>query len=246
MVSLSTYFTSSVLLMISIILYACYTREQFYSIIQLLVSSKLSYVAAGNMIVACTLAAGRVIKYVFLGTLRDTEVEMLYDRFKYSITETLLALTIFRNELSPYVILFFGALLFIKSFHWLAKSRIDYLEQVLPASMLTNIRLYGLLFLLSLTDALVSYYCVKRTTVVGKTVLVLFAFEFGLLLVSSFSFVVRYSLHLIDIRMENGLQSKGLYIMMLDLFCEGLKCIIYVIFFANVIVFYGLPIHIVR
>jgi CRISPR/Cas system-associated endoribonuclease Cas2 len=49
---------------------------------------------------AATLLWGRVFKSVFLGPLRDVEVEILYDNARYAITETCLALTIFREELN--------------------------------------------------------------------------------------------------------------------------------------------------
>lgn len=41
-----------------------------------------------------------MFKAVFLGPLRDVEVEILYDNARYAITETCLALTIFREELT--------------------------------------------------------------------------------------------------------------------------------------------------
>lgn len=47
-----------------------------------------------------TLLLGRITKNVFLGQLRDVEVEILYDNSRYAITETCLALTIFREELT--------------------------------------------------------------------------------------------------------------------------------------------------
>jgi E3 ubiquitin-protein ligase synoviolin len=47
-----------------------------------------------------TLLTGRVVKTIFFGQLRDVEVEILYDNARYAITETCLALTIFREELT--------------------------------------------------------------------------------------------------------------------------------------------------
>jgi E3 ubiquitin-protein ligase synoviolin len=54
---------------------------------------------------AATLLWGRVFKAVFLGPLRDVEVEILYDNARYAITETCLALTIFREELTTRCVL---------------------------------------------------------------------------------------------------------------------------------------------
>jgi hypothetical protein len=76
--------------------------------------------------------------------------------------------------------------------------------------------------------------------------MILFGFEFGLLIVSVFSIISRYILHVIDSRLTSGLASKGLYIMLVDLICDAMKFVTYVFFFCLVFVYYGLPIHIIR
>ena len=60
-------------------------------------------------------------RYIFLGSLREVEVELLYDNARYAVTETCLALTIFREELTARVFTLFTALLFCKAFHWLVQ-----------------------------------------------------------------------------------------------------------------------------
>jgi E3 ubiquitin-protein ligase synoviolin len=245
-ISFGIYFSVSVVFMAATISYACYTREQFYPIVLFLVTSKLSFLVAANMAVAMAMLSGKILKAIFFGALRDTEVEQLIERSKYSITETCLALTIFRSELTPSVMLLFGFLLFVKVFHWLCRSRIDYLEQIVPVPMSTHLRLQCLLVLLIVTDALVSYYCVQSTLEAGRSVLVLFGFEFVVLLINAVNYSIRYILLLVDGYYDAGLQFKGFYIMILDVICDGLKFLIYLAFFALIFVYYGLPIHIVR
>eukprot|EP00596_Hydrurales_sp_CCMP1899_P005065 CAMPEP_0119045792 /NCGR_PEP_ID=MMETSP1177-20130426/42636_1 /TAXON_ID=2985 /ORGANISM="Ochromonas sp, Strain CCMP1899" /LENGTH=756 /DNA_ID=CAMNT_0007018153 /DNA_START=508 /DNA_END=2778 /DNA_ORIENTATION=- len=80
----------------------------------------------------------------------------------------------------------------------------------------------------------------------GRSILILFGFEFGLLVISVFNLIIRYILHIIDSRLANGLVSKGLYVMFLDLICDALRFITYVFFFSLVFVYYGLPFHIIR
>jgi E3 ubiquitin-protein ligase synoviolin len=84
---------------------------------------------------------------LFFGALRPNEVEVrsllhhfrlthlcnlppqrLYDRLWFFITESLLAFTIFRDEFDTPFGLMFGFLLFIKSFHWLASDRIEWVR----------------------------------------------------------------------------------------------------------------------
>ena len=56
---------------------------------------------------------------MFLGQLREAEVERLYERTKDAIMETCLAMTIFREEFNVKFVVMFVSLLFVKIFHWL-------------------------------------------------------------------------------------------------------------------------------
>lgn len=56
----------------------------------------------------------------------DSCAKRLYDRLWFFITESLLAFTIFRDEVDTPFDLMFGFLLFVKSFHWLASDRIEW------------------------------------------------------------------------------------------------------------------------
>ena len=51
----------------------------------------------GNLMFALTLCLGHLFKAIFLGQLREAEVERLYERSKDAIMETCLAMTIFRE-----------------------------------------------------------------------------------------------------------------------------------------------------
>ena len=97
---------------------------------------------------------GRGMSKVFFGQLRPAEIEVSstfnyhfnddFDRFLtlslvilqhliekswYAVTETCLAFTVFRDDFSPKFVALFTLLLFLKSFHWLAEDRIDYVSQ---------------------------------------------------------------------------------------------------------------------
>lgn len=51
------------------------------------------------------------------------------ERSWYAITETCLAFTVFRDDFNPKFVALFTLLLFLKSFHWLAEDRIDYVSR---------------------------------------------------------------------------------------------------------------------
>ena len=161
--SFMKYFTCSMIAMVALIIYAYQSKEQFYPTILFLVSSKVSFVLTGNMIVATSILLARVIKSLFFGSLRGVEVELLFEKAKYSITETCLALTVFRHEITPVILMIFGSLIFVKAFHWLAKSRLEYNEQIQPLPMIARARMTALIFTLVVTDLVVSRYCINHT-----------------------------------------------------------------------------------
>lgn len=56
-------------------------------------------------------------------------MQLLHENVRYAITETCLALTIFRDEINFHVVVLFTSLVFLKVFHWLAQSRIEFVRR---------------------------------------------------------------------------------------------------------------------
>lgn len=246
MMKFTSYFVASVLLMLGTVYYAYYTYRQFYPTVLFLVSSKIAYIVIGNLLFAIALLVARIFKSLFFGQLRDTEVELLVDTAKYTIPETCLALTIFRNELSPAVIALFGTLIFIKLLHKLSKCRIEYTEQLLPLPVASQMRVYLLFTALYVIDFIGVFLSVMHITTYGRSVLILFGFEFGLLIIYTVNMTVRFVIQVVDAMTEAGLTSKGLYLMLTDMICEIVKFLTYLAFFGLIFVYYGIPIHILR
>ena len=99
---------------------------------------------------------------------------------------------------------------------------------------------------LIITDLSVSRICINHTFENGRSVFILFGFEFGLLVINIFNISFRYIIQWIDANMANGLNCKGISLMLCDLLSDALKFITYSFFFCLVFVYYGLPIHIIR
>lgn len=59
----------------------------------------------------------------------------MQERGWFAVTETLLALTIFKDEFDSSFVLLFVSLLFLKVFHWLAGDRVEMVS--LPATLAT-------------------------------------------------------------------------------------------------------------
>ena len=62
---------------------------------------------------------------IFLGALREAEVERVNQRISQAIIETCLAMTIFRDEFNIKFVALFTIQSFIKVFHWLVQDRCD-------------------------------------------------------------------------------------------------------------------------
>ena len=78
---------------------------------------------------------------VFLGTLRPIESEIIKDKLSSAIMESLLALTIFRDEFNGFFVAMFAGLVFVKVLHWLVQNRVDYIEVTPTVSRLQHVRI---------------------------------------------------------------------------------------------------------
>lgn len=224
----------------SAVWYAWKTRDgDFFPVVVFLVTSKVCAACLWNQALVLTLLIGRLAKTLFLGTLRDAEVELLYENARYAITETCLALTIFREELTSRVLALFTALLFAKTFHWLVNSRVDYLEHA-ETPLSAHIRLSLLMCWLFWVDCLAMAGCAYVCLTTEPSVLVLFGFEFGILGVALQACVLRYLLHALD------WPNKSTWLFAVDFAAEATRFLFYIAFFGIVFRFYGVPLHIVR
>jgi E3 ubiquitin-protein ligase synoviolin len=240
------YVILSMFSLLANVYYAYYTKQQFYPTIYYLVSSKLSMIVIGNAVLALSLVTARIIKSIYFGTLRPTEIEVLVEKAKYSIIDTCLALTIFRNDFNARLLMQFGFLIFMKLLHRLARARMEYMEQITPVPASMGFRMVILLLSMLCVDTVGVLYAMDDILEHGRSVLILFGFEFGLLAIYAMNLTVRFLIQQIDAQCENGLQSRGFLVMLTDVLSEGVKVVINVAFFVVVFQQYGMPIHLIR
>lgn len=264
-------------------------------------------------VIACTFLLG--LQKLLYGNLRPIEVEQLYERAWFAVTETCLAMTVFRGEIGLSFLAMFFALLTGKIWGWIGEGRVEVLEQQPPR----NPRLFHTRLALSLGlsvafDLTMLEYIVKQVMRMARPdMMVMFGFEFAVLSIMSVSTAVRYAINLVEIgivreqkrqrieqikkeRVESavsefrgsqaphagprdptattptptqrtleqvtqdalsqpvdeneveveGWEDKGRYMFYLNLATDFFKLVIYLAFFFILLVFYGLPIHILR
>jgi len=122
------YSSLSLLSAIFLVLYALRTRGQAYLALTYLTSSKLSYIVLGNAVIAAFVTAFRVAVNASLGALRPAETEHISENMRWNITETCIALTIFRSEVDVNMAGMFLTLVFMKCLHWAAELRGSHLR----------------------------------------------------------------------------------------------------------------------
>lgn len=119
----------------------------------------------------------RVLVWIFFGTLRLIEWEHLYEWSWLSATECFLAMTIFRDELNSKFMLCFMAVMSVKGFHWIAKDRVEYMEQTNALKKSFYIRITAAVALMAVVDTVVLYRMICFTIENGPSMVLLFANE---------------------------------------------------------------------
>jgi E3 ubiquitin-protein ligase synoviolin len=152
----------------------------------------------------CLLVTGFILFWLqrlLYGPLRPIETEQLYERAWFAVTETCLAMTIFRGELGGWFLVMFISLLVGKVWGWIGEGRVEFLEQQPPANpKLFHIRLAASLVLTVLFDAFMLRYCVHTViTQARPDMMVMFGFEFAILAILSTSTLLRYVIALTEI-----------------------------------------------
>jgi E3 ubiquitin-protein ligase synoviolin len=136
-------------------------REQFYPAVVYLATSKLSVCILGNLAFAMLLCFGQLLKRIFLGKLREAEVERMFEKSKDALMETCLAMTIFREEFNTAFVVMFVTLLFMKVWHWLCQDRVEFIETAPVTSRLSHVRIVSFMVrrLYLMNNYLLLYYC---------------------------------------------------------------------------------------
>lgn len=140
------------------------------------------------------------LQRLFYGQLRPIEVEQLYEKAWFAVTETCLAMTIFREEVGAWFLVMFVALLTGKVWGWIGEGRVEILEQQPPANpRLFHVRLSMSLATSLLYDSWLMAYTINTVIQQARpNMMVMFLFEFAVLTTSSWSTALRYGISLLE------------------------------------------------
>lgn len=247
MMRLQTYAGVSLIATLAVIYHAFSSRLQFYPAMVYLSTSKVSLVLLLNMglVVMCIL--WQLTKKIFLGSLREAEVERLNEQSWREVMEILFAITIFRQDFSVTFLSMVTALLLIKALHWLAQKRVEYIETTPSVPMLSHIRIVSFMGFLFLLDSFFLYNSVKYLIETRQaSVSLFFAFEYMILATSTVSTFVKYVFYVSDMLMEGQWEKKAVYTFYLELIRDLLHLSMYLCFFLVIFMNYGVPLHLIR
>ena len=145
------------------------------------------------------------LQRLFYGPLRPIEIEQLYEKAWFAITETCLAMTIFREEVGGWFLVMFVGLLIGKVWGWIGEGRVEILEQQPP----TNPRLFHARLSISLLVSILFNIFMLRYSIdtvlrhARPNMMVMFAFEFAVLTITSMSTAARYTISLYEANIIN-------------------------------------------
>ncbi|KYM95453.1 PREDICTED: E3 ubiquitin-protein ligase synoviolin B [Cyphomyrmex costatus] len=225
---------------------AYYQRKQFYPTVVHITKSNPSMTVIYTQGFILAFMINAFLRKIFFGTLRAAEFEHLVEKVWYAVTETCLAFTVFRDDFSPKFIALFTLLLFLKSFHWLAEDRVDYMERSPIITWLFHLRVATLLNLLFVINIMMINYAYDTTATKGPSVQLVFGFEYAILLTVLFNITVKYVLHTIDLQSETPWDNKPVFLLYTELIIGILKVFLYFAFVTLMIKLFTLPLFALR
>ncbi|KAH8382271.1 hypothetical protein KR009_002592 [Drosophila setifemur] len=225
---------------------AYYQKQQFYPAVVYITKSNASMAVIYIQFFVIVFMFGKLLRKIFLGTLRAAEFEHLLERFWYALTETCLAFTVFRDDFNPRFVALFTVLLFLKSFHWLAEERVDFMERSPVLGWLFHIRVGSLLTMLGILDYVLLIHAYNSTLVRGPTVQLVFGFEYAILLTVIASTAIKYVLHAAEMRTDTPWENKAVFLLYTELVIGLIKVVLYLLFVVIMAKIYALPMFVFR
>ncbi|KAG8076124.1 hypothetical protein GUJ93_ZPchr0006g45901 [Zizania palustris] len=247
MIRLQTYAAFSLMATATAVYYAFSSREQFYPAMVYLSTSKICFVLLLNTGLVAMCVAWQLVKRIFLGSLREAEVERLNEQAWREVVEILFAVTIFRQDFSVSFLAMVAALLLVKALHWLAQKRVEYIETTPSVPMLSHVRIVSFMVFLLAIDCL--FLSNSLRSLIHKreaSVAIFFSFEYMILATSTVSTFVKYIFYVSDMLMEGQWEKKAVYTFYLELISDLVHLSLYMLFFIAIFLNYGVPLHLIR
>lgn len=231
----SSYFVLSSLVVIGIITHAYVAHEQWYPAVVYLSTDKMCLAFMYNFAFALFLLFGKVLLRLFIGTLRDVEVEQLVDSGRGFLADTILFLVFYaptidnREVTTVYLIQYICCVIFMKVFHLTTQIRVSHMFEVGVPRLIVNLKLVALMCLLLFCDfmALQYFYSVASRSSTFFTWILFEALTMSTVVLVS---LCKYSVHMVDLRLENGWPGKSVCLFYIDLVHDVVSMTLFLVF----------------
>jgi len=244
--SFRRYWQLSYLLLGLLVYHAFSTRKQFYPAAVYLSTSKVALIAAGNALIVTVMLCFHGIVGMFMGQLRESERDQMGEQLRYALTESCIALTMFREEITVQMAFFFLVMIATKCLHWAVELRSTHIQQTDASISKKHTGMLLLSMVLLSFDLVAIALCAKICDEHGPSYHILFGFEAAILVLSAISTVAGYTIFAVDSRQEGIWHAKGMCTFTLEFGMEAVRFLFYVIFFAIVFMYYGMPLNLFR
>lgn len=247
---LGAYGACSVLAAAVVLIQALSARSNAYAAMIALARSPGAVFIFANLGIAQALGLARVVQVVFFGPLRTVEVDRLSERMWYTLTESLLAATIFRKEFDLVFAVLLGFTLLLKAFHLLVESRVEYMEQVDTLPRLFHIRLVSFQVVLFWTDILLLALLnlpVRSPSDARLCMMAMYGCDMAVLLATLLTQGAKYVLNVLESQ-RNGApwERKAMYVFLADLLLDSIKMGVYINFMSLIVPFHVIPFYLIR
>ncbi|KAG4076461.1 hypothetical protein HA402_005904 [Bradysia odoriphaga] len=229
-----------------VVVNAFYKKNQFYPSVVYITKFNPSMAVIYIQSLVLVLMMGKLMRKIFLGTLRAAEFKHLMERFWYALIETCMVFTVFRDDFNSIFVALFTVLLFLKSFHWLAEDRVDYMERSPIIGWLFHFRVSALLTVLGLLDYMMISHAYYSTVAKGATVQLVFGFEYAILITMVINTMIKYVLHGTEMRADSPWENKAVFLLYTELVIGLIRVVLYVLFVVIMVRIYTLPLFAFR
>eukprot|EP00931_Biecheleriopsis_adriatica_P101707 TRINITY_DN76793_c0_g1_i1.p1 TRINITY_DN76793_c0_g1~~TRINITY_DN76793_c0_g1_i1.p1 ORF type:complete len:595 (-),score=117.51 TRINITY_DN76793_c0_g1_i1:94-1878(-) len=230
-----SYVALSTLVVFGVVAHAYVVHEQFYPAVVYLSTDKMCLAVMYNFAFAVFLLFGKMILRLFIGTLRDVEVEQLVDSGRGFLADTILFLVFYaptidnREVGTVFLIQYICCVIFMKVFHLTTQIRVSHMFEVGVPRLIVNIKLVALMALLLGCDLVVLnyFYGVASRSSTFFTWILFEALTMSIVVLVS---MCKYSIHMVDLRLENGWPAKSVCLFYVDLINDVVSMTLFLIF----------------
>ncbi|SCU79414.1 LANO_0A06172g1_1 [Lachancea nothofagi CBS 11611] len=186
----------------------------------------INVIILANFVLINTILLWKGLTKLLFGELRLLEYEHILERLSFTIVNSFFVTSTFSDNEFLTVLLFTGALIFVKVFHWVLRDRLEYVfqntdENTRILKLMCSKFFFNICFL-ALVDYKAVNFCIRKSMrnssgiLSSSPIYLMFGIEFAILLVDVCEVALRSLINIVELRAfqnaysRNGDDSPGL------------------------------------